>query len=271
MNTSPEINELAAALASAQGEMAHASKDRSNPAFKSKYADLASVVDACREPLSRHGIAVFQPPDVSMIDGGVIVRVETRFVHKSGQWASTEIVAWVADAKAQSIGSAITYLRRYGLSAMAGVAPDDDDGNGASQGTYRPPVQAAPEPRREEPRAQARAVTPAEAGEIVRGKHPHLAAEIAQLVARTDIADAAKLDELRKLRDGAKPADAALLAEARKLLIATGHASKEERARVDQLVGEYSRGSGRLEDIGPGDLGGFVAEVQAVINGRAAA
>lgn len=270
MNTSPEINELAAALASAQGEMAHASKDRSNPAFKSKYADLASVVDACREPLSRHGIAVLQPPDVSMIDGGVIVRVETRFVHKSGQWASTEIVAWVADAKAQSIGSAITYLRRYGLSAMAGVAPDDDDGNGAGHGTYRPPpVQAAPEPRREAPAPGP--VTPAQAGEIVRGKHPHLAAEVAALVSRSDLSDAAKLDELRKLRDGARPADAAMVAEAKKLLLAAGHASREEQDRVKALLVEYSRGSSLFGDIGPGDLGGFVAEVQAVLNGPARA
>lgn len=130
MQTSDTIDALATALSAAQGEMEHASKDRTNPAFKSRYADLASVLDACREPLSRHGIAIMQAPSVD----GPTVSVETRLVHKSGQWVSTTIAAQVPDGKPTTIGSAVTYLRRYGLAAMAGVAPaDDDDGTQASR------------------------------------------------------------------------------------------------------------------------------------------
>lgn len=150
-NCSEQINELAAALAAAQGEMAHASKDQTNPAFGKKYADLASVVDACREPLSKHGIAVLQSPRVVTAERGVSVIVETRFVHKSGQWASTELAAVVNDAKPQTLGSAITYLRRYGLAAMAGVAPEDDDGN-AANGKGQDTKPATGSQRRETPR-----------------------------------------------------------------------------------------------------------------------
>ncbi len=62
MTTSPEINELAAALAKAQGEMGGALKDSANPFFKSKYADLSSVWEACRAPLAKYGLSIVQIP-----------------------------------------------------------------------------------------------------------------------------------------------------------------------------------------------------------------
>lgn len=139
LTTSDQINEIAAALAKAQGSMDNASKDRKNDHFKSKYADLASVRDAVIGPLTAAGIAVLQAP--STTDEGVVV--ETRFVHGSGQWLSCSVGATPRAYDPQSVGSAITYLRRYGLMALAGIAPEDDDGNAAS-------VQTAP-PRRQEP------------------------------------------------------------------------------------------------------------------------
>lgn len=139
LTTSEQINEIAAALAKAQGLMDNAEKSRSNPAFKSKYADLASVRDAVIGPLSAAGIAVLQAPSTTA--EGVVV--ETRFVHASGQWLSCSVGATPRAYDPQSVGSAITYLRRYGLMALAGIAPEDDDGNAAS-------VQAPP-PRRYEP------------------------------------------------------------------------------------------------------------------------
>lgn len=129
MNKSETIAELAAALAKAQGGTAAAAKDKANPFFKSKYADLASVWEACREPLSKNGLSVVQLP--SFADG--VVTVETCLLHASGQWISTSLSAPVKENTAQAVGSATTYLRRYSLASMAGVAPDDDDdGNGAS-------------------------------------------------------------------------------------------------------------------------------------------
>ena len=152
LTTSEAVNEIATALAKAQGAMDNASKDRSNPAFKSKYADLASVRDATSGPLSANGIAVLQAA-ATTADGVV---VETRLIHTSGQWLACTVGATPKAYDPQSIGSAITYLRRYGLMSMAGIAPEDDDGNAASgrhdgppawQGRREPEPQRAPEPR----------------------------------------------------------------------------------------------------------------------------
>lgn len=122
------INELAAALAKAQGEMGHAVKDATNPHFKSNYADLASVWDACRAAFSKNGLSVTQPT-TNAPEG---VTVVTLLMHASGQWIKSELTLPVAQRTAQAYGSAITYGRRYGLAAAAGVAADDDDGNAAT-------------------------------------------------------------------------------------------------------------------------------------------
>jgi hypothetical protein len=141
MITSEQINELAAALAKAQGQIQGAVKDSTNPAFKSRYADLASVWDACRVALSLNGLAVLQGP--ALVGQGV--SVTTRLLHSSGQWAESTLVLPMDKATAQGAGSAITYARRYALAAMVGVAPDDDDdGNAASQ--TAPKQQPKPEP-----------------------------------------------------------------------------------------------------------------------------
>lgn len=132
---SENIGELAAALAKAQAVMQGASKDQTNPHFKSKYADLASIWDACRKPLSDNGLAVVQSP----VDAeGGSVGLTTTLLHSSGQWMSSTVSAPLQQNTAQAVGSAITYLRRYALAAMVGVAPDDDDGNAASATPQRP-------------------------------------------------------------------------------------------------------------------------------------
>lgn len=118
---------LAAALAKAQGEIEGASKDKTNPHFKSRYADLASVWDACRKALSANEIAVIQSPSAD----GPLVTVETVLVHSSGAAASSRLTMKARDDSPQAIGSAITYGRRYGLASMVGVAPEDDDAEAA--------------------------------------------------------------------------------------------------------------------------------------------
>jgi len=152
LTTSTEVNEIAAALAKAQGQMDNASKDRSNPAFKSKYADLASVRDAVCGPLSANGIACLQAA-ATTAEG---VTVETRFIHTSGQWLACTVGAVPKAYDPQSIGSAITYLRRYGLMSMAGIAPEDDDGNAASGRHDGPPAWQQREPQRPAPREERR-------------------------------------------------------------------------------------------------------------------
>ncbi len=146
MNTSEQINELAAALAQAQGEMSGAVKDSTNPFFKSKYADLASVRAACLPALAKRGICVVQSPSTV----GFTVVVETRLLHSSGQWIAGVVSAVAKDESPQAIGSTITYLRRYALQSFAGVAPEDDDAEAAQGRGSTSPVQAvAPKGYRE--------------------------------------------------------------------------------------------------------------------------
>lgn len=121
------IGKIAAALAKAQGAMKGAAKDSANPFFKSKYADLASVWEDCRGPLSANEIAVFQMPSTA----GKRVTVTTLLAHPSDQWLENELEMESKDASPQGIGSAITYARRYALASMAGVYQTDDDAEAA--------------------------------------------------------------------------------------------------------------------------------------------
>lgn len=118
---------IATALAKAQMEMGKALKDSVNPAFRSKYADLGSVMDACLPALNKHGIAVIQP--IFQDEFGRAVK--TVFIHESGETLECAVPLIVGKNDMQGLGSAITYARRYGLMSMAGIAPEDDDGNAA--------------------------------------------------------------------------------------------------------------------------------------------
>lgn len=137
---SQSIGALAGALAKAQGMMHGAAKASENPYFKSKYADLASVWDACREALSQNDLAVFQTNAVD--DKGVVV--VTTLAHKSGEWISGKLRVIPAKNDAQAIGSVITYMRRYALAAMVGLAQVDDDGNAATGKTSQPTIGIEP-------------------------------------------------------------------------------------------------------------------------------
>lgn len=131
MNTSEAIDQIATALAKAQGEIKGAAKDSTNPHFKSSYADLASVWEACRAALSKNGLSVIQTPDTTA-DG---VFLYTTLAHSSGQWIRGVMPVRPVQDTPQGLGSALTYARRYSLASMVGVAPEDDDGNAASAGT----------------------------------------------------------------------------------------------------------------------------------------
>lgn len=149
---SETIGKLALALAHAQGQMSAATKDAKNPHFQSRYADLASVWDACRKELAAHEIAVVQIPTAV----GAVVSVETRLLHASGEWIGGTLTVTGKDPGPQSVGSCITYLRRYGLAALVGVAPDDDDAEAAEGrakvGTQAPRPAPAPYRKPDAPR-----------------------------------------------------------------------------------------------------------------------
>lgn len=132
----PELN---AALCKAQSEMGPARKGKVNPAFRSNYADLASVIEAV-QPLHDNGLAFSQLVAVD----GEIVGVRTVLRHISGQTLDCgSMTASAKDASAQAIGSALTYLRRYSLMTACGIASADDDGQGAGRPSA-PPQRSSP-------------------------------------------------------------------------------------------------------------------------------
>jgi hypothetical protein len=142
MSQSEVINELAAALSKAQGEMQAAVKDKINPFFKSSYADLGSVWDAARPVLSKYGLCIMQTTELAA-DRNQVIMVTT-LAHTSGQWMKSYLPLNPAKNDSQGMGAAITYLRRYSLSAIVGVVCDEDDdgetavGRGKNQQTLPP-------------------------------------------------------------------------------------------------------------------------------------
>lgn len=126
---SEDINELADALAKAQGLIEGAAKDSKNPFFKSSYADLHSVMACAREPLATNGLSVVQP--TAVIDGQLCLI--TMIMHRSGQWVKSVVPLILSKQDPQSVGSAITYYRRYSYAALVGIAQMDDDGETAME------------------------------------------------------------------------------------------------------------------------------------------
>lgn len=141
MKEQASISQFAKAFIEAQKEMGNAPKDSNNPYYKSKYADLNSIREACLPALNKHGIAVLQP--IVQVDGKNYVK--TLLLHESGESMEclTEIIfARQNDAQAQ--GSGITYARRYGLQSMVNVGAEDDDGNKASETPKQQPIKDLP-------------------------------------------------------------------------------------------------------------------------------
>lgn len=150
MKQSESIANLAAALVAAQADIKGVGKDSVNPHFKNRYASLDSIIDMVRPALAKHGLAVIQGGTTPHTDEAGVVRaftVETMLVHKSGEWITNGAILPVAKADPQGAGAALTYGRRYSLSALLSISTDeDDDGNHASVPTTqhadrRPPVE----------------------------------------------------------------------------------------------------------------------------------
>ena len=142
---SDSIKEIATALSKAQAVLVGAVKDSVNPHFKNRYADLASCWDACRKALTSNGIAVVQMPEKDVIG----YYVETLLSHSSGEWIASKCYIHLTKDDCQGLGSAITYARRYGLSAMVGISAEDDDAEGATRSApaaARGPAPVIPRP-----------------------------------------------------------------------------------------------------------------------------
>mgnify|MGYP003656208263 CR=1 FL=1 len=136
MNTSEAIDLVSAAISAAQGTMKPAEMGATNPHFRSKYADLASVIHAIRDPLAKNGLGVLQDVQTVADEGGAFIGVSvlTRILHKSGQWIELgPLTIPLAKVDAHGLGAAVTYSKRYAVVAALGVSGSDidDDGNAA--------------------------------------------------------------------------------------------------------------------------------------------
>ncbi len=137
---SADLGSLFEALAKAQGKIEHALKDKKNPFFKSSYADLTSVWEACREPLSSNGLCVIQT-----IEGTKeAMFLMTWLGHSSGQWMKSRMPLFIMKQDPQSVGSSITYGKRYALSAMVGICADEDDDGEKAMGRKPQPEKVDP-------------------------------------------------------------------------------------------------------------------------------
>ncbi len=168
---------LAKAFIAAQKATESIKKAATNPAFKSKYADLAHVVEGVIPALNAAGVGVMQFPAFD----GEMVSVTTTLIHESGSSVSSTLHVPLSKRDAQGIGSATTYARRYSLLAMTGAAPDDDDGTAASA----PGPQQRPEPKR----ADLKPPTLAERAEALAKRYKSVATQ-------------ADLDKARRLGEG---------------------------------------------------------------------
>ena len=146
MNKSESIKELATSLVKAQASMSNPKKNASNPFFKSKYADLSEVINVSKQVLAENGLSVVQLP--CMVDG--VVSVETILIHESGEFLSNIMSMPPVKNDPQGVGSCLTYIRRYSLSAILGIAQEDDDGNDAvKQKASKKRVASVPKEHRE--------------------------------------------------------------------------------------------------------------------------
>jgi len=186
VRTSDGIAQLATALAAAQGEIQNPKKERTAKIASKKgdyeytYADLATVLDAVRPALSKNGIAIVQVPFVGdpreygkNAEGNPIrvalLTLTTRLLHKSGEWIEHELAYDIdPDDRLQALGSSITFLRRYALQTVVGIASEEDDDGHAGgmqmkrqsppeQREQRPPEQRRPPATQEQPPVKAAA------------------------------------------------------------------------------------------------------------------
>jgi len=126
---SEEIGHLSAALVSAQAEVDNAVKNATNPHFRSSYANLEAVLFTVKPILAKHDLSVVQFPGYE--DG--VCTLSTLVLHKSGEWLQSEAGAPLEKPTAWSVGSCVTYLRRYSLASITQIAQEDDDGSAASE------------------------------------------------------------------------------------------------------------------------------------------
>jgi hypothetical protein len=208
VEVSAECAALLEALSAFQGDVTPPKKSSANPHFKSKFADLAEVLEAVRAPMAKHGLSLLQMP-VGSCDG--VVRLVTIVGHKSGQWLKGKLDMPLSQKTPQGVGSTISYARRYCAMAALGIAAEDDDGESAEgRGRGQGAAKAGPS-------------SPATTQQRDTGTAPASASADVPLVVATLVDEAAKLQEFGQLAD--------FYVYARERL-SNASATEQQRARV---------------------------------------
>ena len=134
MTTSESVDKIFPAFIKAQAEIGNPKKTKENTFFKAKYAELSDIIDMSKQVLHENGLCLIQSPE----GNGQSITVTGRIIHTSGQWIEGAISLTPIKNDPQQAGSAITYARRYQISAMLNIAQEDDDGNASSQPAQKP-------------------------------------------------------------------------------------------------------------------------------------
>lgn len=179
LSHSPAIGKIGAALAEAQAEIDNVLKGAENPHFKSRYADLGSILTEARPKLAKAKIALIQSP----YNDGENIGVETMLLHASGEWIKGSIAVKPVKFDAQGAGSVITYLRRYSLSAMLGIGSDDDDGEAA---VGRPAASTKPAAKGPDPKETAAREASKKLGAMIKAAPHETALESIQTQHKAD-------------------------------------------------------------------------------------
>jgi hypothetical protein len=220
MQRSEQINELIAALVKARAKFKPVLKDTDNPFYKSKYADLSSIIDATMPALNENGLVIIQCVDCTVESSTTVI--ETILAHQSGQFISSELHLPATQKDRfdpQSVGSSQTYGRRYAMQAILGVAAEmDDDGNAASNTASSAAAKGVADKKlagveealyyRWEDASQTATIV---GSAVLKEKHRALLAKLWSPVAGALVANAGQLEDLKyefgELKVPFKPAD----------------------------------------------------------------
>lgn len=192
---SEQINELISSLIKAKSEMGSASKDRKG--FNYKYADLSAIMEVCEDALLENGIFLAQP----VITNGDSDYLHTQLLHTSGQWMESYVKLFVSEGAGklsdhQEWGKAVTYMRRYCLQSLIGIATEDNDGATATTKPYTPRPMASPANNTTanssaKPSDVGGKISPAQVNEIIYelSNYPSLAKDILEKFEITNFSD----------------------------------------------------------------------------------
>jgi len=259
LSTSRDLSKLAAALSAAQAEIQAATKDSANPFYNSKYADLQSVWGVCHEPLTKHGLAVSQVCVTT--EGGPVLK--TVLLHTSGQRIVGDLPIILLDkvvqdkrtgelktvpAGPQEFGSAMTYMRRYGLQAIVGVVCEDDDGERASGRGAKPAPSEKQQPKKQETPARKPLDIAEASKQLAAAKKPTDAAKVATL-AKADFGKTPEWPAFEALAGGRifslveekinePKADVAFLTKLSGWLMSCVFVEEEQKAALNKLMAE---------------------------------